>query len=88
MVANNNNFVPLDHVRQTKRVNARGSFHGVDLNKTGEEETVEYRIQATCSSKKHNLSLWHDISLVHLDPKTKEETPFMNFVCEIPKFTR
>jgi hypothetical protein len=41
-----------------------------------------------CPTEKKKISLWHDVSLVHIDPEKKEETPYLNFVCEIPKFTR
>ena len=37
--------------------------------------------------KKH-ISLWHDITLVHVDPVTNKPTPYLNFVNEIPKFSR
>ena len=29
-----------------------------------------------------------DVTLVHVDPATDRPTPYLNFVCEIPKFTR
>jgi inorganic pyrophosphatase len=48
---------------------------------------LEYRIHAKDTTGK-KVSLWHDISLVHLDSKSGKETPYLNFVCEIPKFTR
>lgn len=37
---------------------------------------------------KKNISLWHDITLVHVDPVTNKPTPYLNFVNEIPKFSR
>jgi len=79
--------VPLNDVRKMKRSNSRGSEHEIEIESDG--EGVDFRLQAICpvdESKK--ISLWHDISLVHLDPETKAETPYLNFVCEIPKFSR
>jgi inorganic pyrophosphatase len=77
-------FIPLNDVRKLKRSNSKGS--DVDIASLGEEDTTEFRLQAKAEGKK--ISLWHDISLVHIDPQTKQETPYLNFVCEIPKFTR
>lgn len=80
--------VPLNDVREMKRSNSRGSNHDVDLAHEGMEDTLDYRLQAVCPTEKKKISLWHDVSLVHMDPEKKEETPYLNFVCEIPKFTR
>ena len=79
-------FVPLNDVRQLKKKSSFGSASDVDIAAKGEEDTLEYRMQAQAGGKK--ISLWHDVSLVHIDPQTKQETPYLNFVCEIPKFTR
>ena len=78
--------MPLNDVRKLK--NSR-SFSGsdIDLKEGGEFDTVDYRIQAVSDVGK-SISLWHDVSLVHLDPDTRSETPYFNFVCEISKFTR
>jgi inorganic pyrophosphatase len=81
-------LIPLNDMRELKRVNSRGSNSDIDLDTMGAEETTEYRIQAVDASGKKKISLWHDISLVHIDPTTNENTSYMNFVCEIPKFTR
>lgn len=81
--------VPLNDIQSMKRVNSKGSFNDIDIASAGQQDTLEYRIQAVDAvddSKK--ISLWHDVSLVHVDPETKQDTPYMNFVCEIPKFTR
>jgi inorganic pyrophosphatase len=82
-------LVPLNDAgeRRLSRANSLGSNSDVDLHHHGVEDTVEYRIHAKHNSGK-TISLWHDISLVHIDPKTNEKTPYYNFVCEIPKFTR
>jgi inorganic pyrophosphatase len=74
----------------------RSSSHGSNANLalvgTGEADTLEYRIKAVekegINKGKKEISLWHDITLVHVDPATDRPTPYLNFVCEIPKFTR
>jgi inorganic pyrophosphatase len=85
-------FVPLndfkDDPREFRKSNSFGSDQGIKLHGAGEEDTLEYRIQAKADDGSRILSLWHDISLTHIDPETADETPFLNFVCEIPKFTR
>lgn len=79
-------FIPLNDVRKMKH---SSSFTGSDvsLQEGGEVDTLDYRIQAVSDEGK-KISLWHDVSLIHLDPETREETPYYNFVCEISKFTR
>ena len=69
------------------RSNSLGSNSDVDLHHMGEEDTLDYRIHAKHTTGK-TISLWHDISLQHIDPKNNEKTEYFNFVCEIPKFTR
>lgn len=58
----------------------------------GNENTTDYRIYSVekegITSGKKPISLWHDVTLVHIDPETQAPTPYLNFVCEIPKFTR
>jgi hypothetical protein len=70
------------------RSNSFGSDKGIDLHHEGEQDTLDYRIHAKHQGEGKTISLWHDISLVHIDPETSKETPYYNFVCEIPKFTR
>ena len=79
-------FIPLNDVRKFKKQSSLGSNSDLDIASQGEEDTLEFRMQAETGGKK--ISLWHDVSLVHIDPQTKQETPYLNFVCEIPKFTR
>ena len=79
-------FVPLNDLKQMKRTTSMGAGSDIDLDTEGEEDTTAFRVQAAAGGKK--ISLWHDISLVHMDPATKKETPYMNYVNEIPKFTR
>ncbi|KAG7337229.1 inorganic pyrophosphatase [Nitzschia inconspicua] len=63
-----------------------GSDKDIDLHHQGEEDTLDYRIHAKHNAEGKTISLWHDISLVHIDDG--KTTEYMNFVCEIPKFTR
>ena len=79
-------MVPLRDIRSMNRTNSRGSE--ISLEDKGEKDTLEYRVQAIDPEQKQTISLWHDINLFHINPETKENTPYMNFVCEIPKFTR
>jgi inorganic pyrophosphatase len=82
-------LVPLnDGTRSLSRSNSLGSSSDVDLSSKGKEDTLEYRIHAKQSTGGKTISLWHDISLTHIDPETQKETPYYNFICEIPKFTR
>lgn len=86
----NESFVPLNDASELKRSTSRSSIGSseIDLESEGMEDTLEYRLQAMDPSGKQKVSLWHDISLVHIDNETKKETSYLNFVCEIPKFTR
>lgn len=82
-------FVPLnDEKKVFKKSDSFGSNHGIELHGEGRADSLEFRIHAKADDGSKVLSLWHDISLTHIDPNTKEETPYLNFVCEIPKFTR
>ena len=81
-------FVPLNDVRAMKRSNSVGSGSDYGLEEDGEHNTTEYRLQATDTTGSQKISLWHDVSLVHLEPNTRNETEYHNFVCEIPKFSR
>jgi inorganic pyrophosphatase len=50
--------------------------------------THEYRVRAyKAGSKDKELSLWHDIPL-YVKPCGAGRTPTLNFICEIPKWTR
>jgi inorganic pyrophosphatase len=53
-----------------------------------EGEGLSYRVKTACAVSKKPISLWHDVTLVHVDPITNKPTPYLNFVCEIPKFSR
>lgn len=69
--------------------NTSGS-HGSNSNLQTLDEGVglNYRIKTVDKSGKKPISLWHDVTLVHVDPVTNKPTPYLNFVCEIPKFSR
>jgi len=81
-------MVPLEDVRKMKRSGSHGSDKSLEIASDGMEDSLDYRLQAMDVSGKKKISLWHDVSLVHIDQETNAETPYMNFVCEIPKFTR
>ena len=83
-------LVPMnfgDGGNKMKKSTSFGSDKDLNLHTEGEENTLDYRIAAKSAEGK-NISLWHDINLVHIDPETGKGTPYYNFVCEIPKFTR
>lgn len=65
-----------------------GSSSNLSLHSVGDENSTDYRIIAADTGRSKPISLWHDITLVHVDPATNRPTPYLNFVCEIPKFTR
>jgi hypothetical protein len=75
--------IPLEDVRKMKR---SASSHSIESK--GEHGGEDFQIQAVDPSSGRQISLWHDVSLVHIDPQTQQPTPYLNFVCEIPKFTR
>jgi hypothetical protein len=81
-------MIPLNDERTFRRSNSVGSSSEFGLADSGDENTTEYRLQATDNSGSRKISLWHDVSLVHLEQKTRKETEYFNFVCEIPKFSR
>jgi len=67
------------------------SSHGsnTSLHLLHEGEGLNYRMKTVDKDGgKKPISLWHDVTLVHVDPATKKPTPYLNFVCEIPKFSR
>eukprot|EP00978_Attheya_sp_CCMP212_P035145 scaffold151220_cov56-Attheya_sp.AAC.5 len=70
------------------RSNSHGSNSNLEIHDHGVKDTLNYRIRTVDKDGKGPVSLWHDISLVHIDPDTDQETPYLNFVNEIPKFSR
>jgi hypothetical protein len=77
---------PKGNLRREGSQSSFGSEKNILLHHEGEEDTLDYRIHAKHNTQGKTISLWHDISLVHIDEG--HETEYMNFVCEIPKFTR
>ena len=54
-----------------------------------EGDGTEYRMNTVDkTNEKKKVSLWHDVTLVHVDDTTGKPTPYLNFVNEIPKFSR
>lgn len=80
--------VTIETVRSMKRVSSINSNDQLDINEDGIEGTLGFRLQAVEPTQGQSISLWHDISLEHIDPQTGNGTGYLNFVCEIPKFTR
>ena len=80
--------VPIGEPLRSASGVSHGSATNLKLDSHGDEDTLEYRIKATDKSGKKPISLWHDVTLVHVDPATDRPTPYLNFVCEIPKFSR
>jgi len=69
----------------------KSTSHGSNSNLAvlHEGEGLDYRIKTVDkTSKKKQISLWHDVTLVHVDDTTGRPTPYLNFVNEIPKFSR
>lgn len=84
-------LVPLNDsepITSQSRTNSFGSDKDINLHEEGKEDTLDYRIHAKHGGDEKIISLWHDISLGHIDADTGEKTKYFNFVCEIPKFTR
>ena len=83
-------LVPLKDGGAPKTLKTQSSFgsdNGLATEHRGQEDTLEYRIDTKTPEGK-TISLWHDINVNHIDPETGKETEYLNFVCEIPKFTR
>jgi len=72
----------------SKSIKTHGSASNLQVLDSGENNTSEFRIHAVDKDGAKPISLWHDVSLVHIDPLTNKPTPYLNFVCEIPKFSR
>jgi len=74
------------------RSSSHGSSTNLQIDHEGDENTTEFRMKAVekdgIASGQKQISLWHDVTLVHIDPATDRPTPYLNFVCEIPKFSR
>ena len=80
--------VPIGEPLRSSTGLSHGSSSNLELHSHGDENTTEYCVKATDKSGAKTISLWHDVTLVHVDPATDRPTPYLNFVCEIPKFSR
>ena len=83
-----NDSEPVKSPSRTNSSNSFGSDKDIELHEEGKEDTLDYRVHAKHGENQKTISLWHDISLSHIDSETGEKTEYYNFVCEIPKFTR
>ncbi|KAL3940303.1 MAG: hypothetical protein SGBAC_005130 [Bacillariaceae sp.] len=82
-------LVPLNDGSESKPLKKQSSFgsdQGLNTDSRGKEDTLEYRID-TKNPEGKTISLWHDINVNHID-QDGNETEYLNFICEIPKFTR
>jgi inorganic pyrophosphatase len=69
----------------------RSTSHGSNSNLQllHEGDGLNYRMRSTNKDGSgKQISLWHDVTLVHIDPATNKPTPYLNYVNEIPKFSR
>lgn len=74
-------------VKGMERRSSHGSNSNLELLHEG--EGLDYRMKTfDKSTKKKEISLWHDVTLVHVDDTTGRPTPYLNYVNEIPKFSR
>ena len=83
-------MVPLSDGGMGSRKMSKSSSHGsnTNLELLHQGEGLDYRMTTVDKGGKKPISLWHDITLVHIDPATNKPTPYLNFVNEIPKFSR
>ena len=72
--------VPLGQPLRSSSGVSHGSASNLSLHSHGEANTLEFRIKAADKSGKKTISLWHDVTLVHVDPATDRPTPYLNFV--------
>jgi inorganic pyrophosphatase len=62
------------------------SHENIETDTHGTEDTLEARYFAKAEGE--HRSLWHDLPLFESDLETGKPTGSLNFVCEIPKWTR
>lgn len=67
--------------RQLSHENLKAELHGAP-------DTADARVYAKDTEENEHRSLWHDLPLFEVDPKDNKPTGALNFVCEIPKWTR
>ena len=64
------------------------SHHDIAAELHGTTDTADARVYAKDIVEGEHRSLWHDLPLFELDLKENKPTGALNFVCEIPKWTR
>merc|ERR1712216_280588 len=64
------------------------SHEDINTEVFGEADTADTRFYAKDAVENEHRSLWHDLPLFEADPNTGKPTGSLNFVCEIPKWTR
>jgi len=64
------------------------SHQDIETENFGEADTLEARYFAKDQVEGEHRSLWHDLPLFESDMETGKPTGSLNFVCEIPKWTR
>lgn len=67
--------------RQLSHEDLKAEFHGTP-------DTADARVYAKDVTEGEHRSLWHDLPLFEVNPETAKPTGALNFVCEIPKWTR
>jgi len=67
--------------RQLSHEDLKADHHGAP-------DTADARVYAKDVTEGEHRSLWHDLPLFEVDPKDGKPTGALNFVCEIPKWTR
>jgi len=64
------------------------SHSSVSLSSLGDEGTLTHRVQAACEKSNVPISFWHDVALFYRNEVDNCPTGALNFVCEIPKYSR
>ena len=67
--------------RQLSHEDLKAELHGAP-------DTADARVFAKDVQEGEHRSLWHDLPLFEVNPKDGKPTGALNFVCEIPKWTR
>ncbi|GAB5035519.1 inorganic pyrophosphatase [Nannochloropsis oceanica] len=69
-----------------KRVASINTINRLTKVQEGEHDTVDYRVHSL-DHNEERISLWHELPLFAVDDDARP-TGALNFICEIPKFTR
>jgi hypothetical protein len=67
--------------RQLSHEDLKAEYHGTP-------DTADARVFAKDVTGGEHRSLWHDLPLFEVNPDNAKPTGALNFVCEIPKWTR